>query len=340
MARRLPIYRPRHDEQPHGCLFCMAGWEKHMDSGRILCARGMEAAGWLTTAGGGVGLGETDTIRVLEEHCLEIAVFWPRAEWDRRWWRGGTHVGPEHCFRRVEDLARRPDVLRVAVHHDAATNIRRSRRWHAQFRPHLYLTWYHPRSVLRYTPWAQAEQIVRTYHVVDPALVPDVGPRDGMALLSGAIGDRHYPLRTRLWRAVKNDGLKGVDLLPHPGYHGNGHATNDYLRTLSQYRVAICTASRHGFALRKIFEATAAGCRVITDLPAYDKLPEIDGNLVRIDPQIPLRDLADLIAAEADGWDLDRQRSVAEKCVARYSHLAECRRLSDELHRRWRAWND
>jgi hypothetical protein len=96
-------------------------------------------------------------------------------------------------------------------------------------------------------------------------------------MVSGAASNA-YPLRQRVIR----DALDlGVDVLRHPGYGNQGPRTPEYMRHLAGYKVHVATASMYGFALRKIIESVAMGCTVVTDLPAYDVLPEIDGALVQ-----------------------------------------------------------
>ena len=83
--------------------------------------------------------------------------------------------------------------------------------------------------------------------------------------------------------------FRGCASCAHPGYHANGSFTPAlHSRNSTKFKVAICTSSTMGFALRKIIEATACGCRVITDLPAGEVMPEIDGNLTRVSSDISL----------------------------------------------------
>ena len=73
-----------------------------------------------------------------------------------------------------------------------------------------------------------------------------------------------------------------ADLLEHPGYGNPGSQVETYVKALREYRVHLATASKYGFALRKIIESVAIGCTPVTNLPTYDVLPEIDGALKRI----------------------------------------------------------
>jgi hypothetical protein len=58
----------------------------------------------------------------------------------------------------------------------------------------------------------------------------------------------------------------------------------------------VATASSYHFALRKIIESVACGCTPVTNLPAYDVLPEIDPVLVRIDDDATEAQIGEAIA--------------------------------------------
>jgi hypothetical protein len=118
--------------------------------------------------------------------------------------------------------------------------------------------------------------------------------------------------------------------LRHPGYAMAGCATPAFLQILNRFKVAICTSSVYGYALRKIIEATACGCVVVTDFPADEILPEIDDNLVRIHPRIGLPRLAALIGRLTDSYEIDLQRHYAERARAFYDYRAiGCRLAAD-----------
>ena len=323
-----------------GLLFVLESFRRHMDNGRWLFQLGMEAAGYQSVGGGLPPPGIDATDVGVAVACLrpQVAILWPRYEWDPQQWRGpaGT-VLPEHRFHSLDRLIHGSDVLRVAVFHDAGSERARQRLWHEEFKPHAYLVWYHERSVAELAPHVPPHQMVRTWHIVDPAAAPAVEPREGVCCVSGAWVPDVYPFRTRCVAAAKAGQLgRGVVYREHPGYHYTGTSSNDYLRHLAGFRVSLCTASAYKFALRKHIEATAAGCRVITDLPDYDHLPGIDGNLIRVRPDIPIPDLAALIREAAEGWDLATQRAYAAAALRRYDYRFECARLAKELQ----AWKE
>lgn len=318
-----------------GILFVLESFRRHMDNGRWLFQLGMEAAGY-KSAGGELpkpGIDCLDVQKVVEKYEPRIVVFWPRYEWHTGEW-----VGPEvtkaHQFVNWEYLLKRPDILRVTVFHDAGSAREQQRRWHRDFQPHVYLTWYHDQSVLPFAPWVDGKT-VRTYHVVDADHCEPVVDRGGYCAVSGAYVPDVYPLRMRVAQAAMRQALGDTEYLPHPGYAQAGTHSDSYVRRLSCYRVAICTCSAYKFALRKIFEATAAGCRVITNLPEYDRLPEIDGNLIRVADDVSLAELRAIIDAAYDHWDLDTQRYFADRCVRRYDWRVETARIAGLLEERY-----
>lgn len=317
-------------------LFVLESFRRHMDNGRWLFQLGMEAAGYVS-AGGGLpapGIDSVDVEAVVRQRNPPITIFWPRYEWSPQEW-GGPEVRPEHEFRNWQYLLSRPDILRVCVLHDAASAREKQRRWHAEFQAHVYLTWYHERSVLPWNPHIRPEQLLRTYHVIDPAAAPPVRPRDGVCLISGARNPEVYPLRTLAIDAARRGELgPGVDVLDHPGYPQTGTRSTDYLAVLARYRVAVCTASVYGFALRKIVEATAVGCRVIANLPSCDGLPGIDENLCRIRRDTSIAELRAGIYREASRWQRRRQLLFAEIARRLYDYRAECARVAGELDQR------
>src|SRR5690606_31820424 len=105
--------------------------------------------------------------------------------------------------------------------------------------------------------------------------------------------------------------------------------TPEYLQTLSRYKVAICTASAYGYALRKIIEATACGCVVITDL--QEELPWIDDNLVRISPDITEAELAELIKRLLSEYDPDHQEWLSKVACGVYGYQCQAAMLSIKI---------
>jgi hypothetical protein len=311
-----------------------------MDSGRWLFQQGLEATGYLS-AGGGLpspGIDCTDVAELIRRHNPPVVLFWPRYEWDAQEWGPGPEVTEADRFYNWGALLDRPDILRVCVLHDAGSARARQRAWHQAISPHVYLTWYHPQAVTALCPHVAETACLRTYHVVDRDALPKtavLGDRPGRIVLSGAHVRDIYPLRTRAVEAARRGELGvGVKVLRHPGYHQNGTTSTDFLLELTGHRVALCTASAYRFALRKIFEATAAGCRVVTDLPAWDHLPAIDDNLIRVRPDITTAELRDVLQHAADTYDLGRQACFSAFALSRYDWRRETARVADALDQR------
>ena len=324
-------------------LLAITTADRHMDNGRALVRRGFEAAGWMAAchAASPPGMDCVDVAEIISWAQPRIVVAYPRYEWDSREWNGGRPhptepVLPEYRFHGFEALLAREDITRVAILHDARSVMEEQRRWLADFQPHLVLGWYHERAVLPFWPEVAPEQYERTYHSIDAERVPRfTAERRRVCLISGAENHHVYPLRTMAMAAARAGRLgPEVDAMPHPSYAHSGTSSDAYLQTMARYKVAVCTASAYQFALRKLFEATAAGCKVITDLANWDALPEIDGNLVRVAPDLTEHDLGEVIHHAAAHWDVDEQRHYAERACARYDYRVECARVAAALEQR------
>jgi hypothetical protein len=108
---------------------------------------------------------------------------------------------------------------------------------------------------------------------------------------------------------------------------------------LSKFKVAICTSSMYGYSLRKIIEATAAGCRVITDLPTDDYLPDIDGNLIRIHPDIEIKDLRSIIESAIETYNPKVQCEFSNRCVATYNYYTQSSALHEKITKLRKMYN-
>jgi hypothetical protein len=255
---------------------------------------------------------------------------------DKREWMGrtaGAGFDTREMFRDVDFLVDQTSIFKGYVLKDAHSDQALHQGCAVDIACHFWIVYYHPRIVAAQAPFAREEHMVRTYHSVDKDMVPAFGPaRHRKALLSGAVS-RAYPLRARLAAAHSQGQLPCVDYLRHPGYGRSRCYTKDYLWCLSSYRVAICTSSRFGYAVRKIVEATACGCRVITDLPVDDVLPHIDGNLVRVDVGISNQQMRELVAQLCDNWNLEHQRYYAELAKEHYDYRQLGRDLAAGISR-------
>lgn len=294
---------------------------RHMtDEGNQL-QQGMRQAGWHLSGKGFDGL--QDCRHILSLRKPDVVFVHDRRDWDSRLMGSFRR---DIAFTHLEALHGVP--VRLGVVKDAGSMIEYHRRFAEDIKATALVTYYHEKSVNILAPWMSEYPKVRTYHSVDATFVRrhcvNYTPANrGRGLVSGALSFI-YPLR---WEIVRNKGIVGVHDLPHPGYHNHGVATHNYLRTLKDYKVHIATASSYHFSLRKIIESVACGATPVTNLPAYDVLPEIDGALVRVSDWINMRDLHEVVNEAERKWDPEERRMWAEKCLAFYDYRAIGARL-------------
>jgi hypothetical protein len=253
---------------------------------------------------------------------------------DKREWMGLT-AGPgfdeAERFVGVEALKERDDIFKLTIVKDSQHDAPFHRRAADEIGCHAWVVYYHPRIVKHLAPYVRERHLVRTWHSLDSRLVlPFDANRADTALLSGAISGA-YPLRTRLFEWARRTSPPFMRIMQHPGYGRNGCFTPGYIAALGRHKVAVCTSSIYGYALRKIVEATACGCYVLTDLPIDDVMPEIDDNLVRVPPNIPTDDAADLIRSMIDAWEPERQRHFAERAQNWYDYRNVGKRLAHDI---------
>lgn len=304
-------------------VLAMRGYEQHTSSEGLHLEDGLHAAGWCL-AGFGVGDNCTDVPTLLARYT-------PRAVMvqDVRDWHRGNRWGcfdPRYHFARWEAL-RRCGAFVVTPFKDAGSAPKIQRAFLDTVRPGALITYYHERAVNAASGgYAATWRQIRTYHSIDADMVRAL-PLDGerrRGIVTGATGVGVYPLRQRVFEGAS---ALGIDGQGHPGYGNKGCDTPRYLRQLAGYKVHVATASRFHFALRKIIESVAVGCVPITNLPAWDALPEIDEALVRVPDSISMDDLRGVIDEAERGWDLDRARHFAERALAFYDYRAAGLRL-------------
>jgi hypothetical protein len=253
---------------------------------------------------------------------------------DKREWDPANPACFDHgvAFHNLDALRERDDVFRLTICKDAHHSTEYYRRCYEEMGCDAWIVYYNPDKVAELCPAVQRDRLIRTYHSLDAGAVPPFrAERVDGCLLSGALHDRVYPLRTRLAEQV--DALPRTDLLKHPGYGDNGSHTRKYLSLLSRYKVAICTVSIFQYTLRKLIEATACGCRVITDLPEGEVLPEIDDNMIRVPSCITVAEMAETIRRAMDGYEPERQREYARKALARYDYCMTGHLLARDIER-------
>ena len=267
---------------------------------------------------------EVDCRVVKRAYQPEMVVVQDEREWNVR---SGDFRDERAAFENLDAFASDPEVFRATILKDAHYNPEFHIQSAAKIGVHAWVVYYHPRIVKRVAPYVRKKHLVRTYHTINADYVPAYNNVDRRGvLLSGAVS-RSYPLRRRLVEQFEYGNLPGVDLARHPGYHRSGTDTYRYLEMMSKYKVAICTASMYGYALRKIIEATACGCRVVTDLPVDEVIPDIDDNLIRLHPDDATGDYLKTVHEAVASYDPERQDWLATKAKARFDFRVEGKRL-------------
>lgn len=319
----IPAYRPPALLSTRRVLFGCETFERHMTDEGHQFQTGLEAAGY-ELWGRYFDNDETDVGHVLHTVRPAVAIMQDKREWDAN---NPACFDKTISFENVSALSITDSTFRLTVVKDAHNDPEYHAAASREIGCHAWIVYYHPDIVCHLAPWVRREHVIRCYHTLNRRHLPDWVPakqrRD--CLISGAMSRELYPFRYRIMRKADR---YGIDRLHHPGYNARGAQTPRFLRTLANYKVSICTASRLGYSLRKLIESTAAGCIVITDLPPDDPLPAIDGNLVRVHPDIEMEDLRGLINRLVASYDEERQRHFAAAAVDFYCHLRRGRELA------------
>jgi hypothetical protein len=279
------------------------------------------SAGWLI-AGHGYGDGCTN-IRKLIDRFRPAIVFVN----DKRDWSTDSPgcLDPRVSFRQIELLAKYSKIAKATVVKDAGSMRDFQQRFCLEIDATAVVIYYHPRNVLRQSEWLSKYPLIRTYHSVDAMACQqlDLHLQRRRAAVSGALSDI-YPLRKRIFQNAETIGCEHIN---HPGYGNKRCHTTEYLRLLCQYRVSIATASRFGFALRKIIESVACGCAVVTNLPKHDILPKVDEFLVRVPTNATIRQIKGAVDQANENWSTERAIYYARLAQSYY----DFRRLGNQL---------
>jgi len=272
---------------------------------------GLEAAGW-ELHGYMLGSELTDIPTLLRRYDPSTVLLQDKREWD---------VQPG-CFR--EQRARFHGVEALRTHScyklTVLKDMHQRPAYHAQSAEEIgcdaHVVYYDP-------PYpSYVKRAVRTYHSIDIVVVPPFHAHRAETVLSGATG-RAYPLRTRLFRELR------CSKVYHPGYHASGCATPNFLRALGQFKVAVCTASVYNYALRKLVEATACGCRVVTNFTGH--FPAIGGNFHRVDSDASTAEVQSLCDSLCRTYDPELQEYFAETAKRHYDYRVVGRKLSNDI---------
>jgi hypothetical protein len=325
-----PLYIPQPENEPTGGGICLAveSMRHHTTDEGWQVMAGLASTGY-ELCGAYLPINSTDVDWILDVTRPSVCVVQDKREWDVP---KGDFRDPAARFQHIESLKERHDIFKITILKDAHQRPGYHRQSADEMGVHAWIVYYHPVIVKHLAPYVRSEHLIRTYHTVDAGLVPayTAHGREG-CLLSGALSGV-YPLRNRLAKMFKGpEPPSNWTFLHHPGYHRKGCATPAFLRTLSRFKVAICTSSIYGYALRKIIESTACGCRVVTDLPADDVLPEIDGNLTRIDPSTPSAEVVRLVESLAMDYDPVAQKRWADAALLWYDYRVMGKRLADKI---------
>jgi hypothetical protein len=332
-----PAYEPNtYTQGGPNLAFMVASMQRHMtDEGYQIALALKEGGYWL--CGEGFNGGSGDVLLTTSQTVPRTVVLQDKREWI------GSTAGPgfdqKERFTNVEALRERDDIFKLTVLKDAHADQVLHYNAAQEIGCHAWITYYHPDLVEAHCPAVRKQHLVRTYHSIDADIVPDMlkNPR-AAGVISGAVS-MAYPLRSRLMLEAKEGRMSNVEWYRHPGYGRNHCHTGEYLNMLSGYRVAICTSSRFGYAVRKIIEATACGCIVVTDLPKDEVLPEIDGNLVRIDPDISPQRVDWIVKELALGWTLVCQDMWAERAKRFYDYRALGKKLAADIETMRKGYN-
>lgn len=328
----VPAFNPEENDNSSRLVLGVESMRHHMTDEGWQLTYGLSEQGYLH-CGHRLPEPSTDVLHLVNTYTPGTVVVQDKREWD---FDRHNFRDPQSRFRGINRLASMSNIFRVTVLKDA----QQRPYWHSAAATEMgcnaWIVYYHPRIVKHVAPYVRTEHLIRTYHTLDPDVVPvyTSSERSG-CLFSGAVSSA-YPLRQRI---VQKQGLLPITSLNHPGYHRKGTDTPNYLLMLSKFKVAICTSSMYGYSLRKIIEATAAGCRVITDLPTDDYLPNIDDNLIRIHPDIEIKDLRSVIESAIETYNPKVQCEFSNRCVATYNYYTQSSTLHEKITKLRKMYN-
>jgi hypothetical protein len=221
------------------------------------------------------------------------------------------------------------DIFRVTILKDSHQRPDYHREFCDRMGIHAWIIYYNPSIVKHLAQYVRPQHLIRTTHSLDRNVVPEFSEaREFGCLFSGAVSPA-YPLRQRMLKFSK---LLPMKVHKHPGYHRNGCVVPEFMRRLNTFKVSICTSSKYGYALRKLIESTACGCRVITDLPTNEILPVIEENLIRINSNAGVNEVKRAIESAVETYDYARQKELAIRAIEYYDYRAVCTRLANDIY--------
>lgn len=326
-VRSLELDAPEYvTGSPTGIALAVEDMSRHMADAGWQIMLGLQHAGYPLWGYSLPPNDETDVGKILQQSYPGVVVMQDKREWDVP---QGNFREPKARFNNVGELAKHPDIFKVTILKDAHQRPRYHRQSAEEMGVHAWVIYYHSDIVKRVAPYVRSQHLIRTYHSINTDDLPKRPYHERLdCLLSGAVSV-HYPLRR--WFARHRNDLWNTRYTQHPGYHNRGCVTPAFLQKLSKHKVAICTSSMYGYSLRKHIEATACGCRVVTDLPVEDVLPEIDGNLHRINSNPSLKGINQLLEHLCETYDSGQQQAMALRARGFYDYRAVGRRLVSDI---------
>lgn len=304
-------------------------YEQHTTDEGDQFQRGLAAAGW-QLAGPGYGDGCADVPTLLERFQPEAVIVHDKRDWSPD---SPGSFRKDLGYQRLWQLRTRPDIFRAGILKDAGSSTAYHRSFFHEIDADAGIAYYALPTVRRLNSWlGSRRQLLRVYHSVDASLCAelDLAGERRRAVVTGACSGA-YPLRSKLFKLAAAGAAPGIEAIGHPGYHNRGSHTPAYLRLLTGFKVHVATASRFGFALRKIIESVACGATPVTNLPCEDVLPEIDGALVRIAPDAGIAELLAAVERAAAAWNLAERMEWARKAWSFYDWRAAGLRLAGEI---------
>lgn len=329
---RVPV---KFIDRPKKIVLANFDYQNHMTDEGDQLQEGLASVGWTLVGRSYRNHDYVDVNEILSRYKPDIVFVQDKRDWDRD--NTGAFNKTVH-FENINTLRHNPHIFRVSVVKDAGTLIEYQRKFiKDDISADAVAVYYHPKSVLAHSSFLEGTPLFRVYHSIDKDKIKCTSERLKGTLISGALNPDVYPFRSRI---VNNASSLGVDILGHPGYNNNGRQSDAYYHTLNQYKVSICTASAYNFALRKIIESVACGCVCITNLPRYDILPQIDGALIRVSPDIPLSELQTLIRHTESNYDFEKAQMYSEKAREFYDYRIQANSLYENIIIEWRKkWN-
>jgi len=113
-----------------------------------------------------------------------------------------------------------------------------------------------------------ADKLVNNPHCIEKTVFKDYGlKKEYDVLFVGVVSDSIYPLRGRLFNAIKQ--IPNHKILKHPGYRIDGidQQVIYYAKEMNKAKIVVTCASKYKYALSKYSEVPAGKSFLIADIP-------------------------------------------------------------------------